>query len=135
LSSLQQAEDEAAQIQGRDPKPVAIDEGAEEGEYGYYDGSTIYIGEHSLNNDDVSEVANTLAHEGRHAYQDYAIEHPGFHPDTGEVQSWEENQQPGNYVKPDQGQAAYLNQPVERDAWPYGDRIANGVYGVEAIDE
>jgi len=37
------------------------------------------------------ELIDTIAHEGRHAYQHYAIEHPGFHPNTHEVDAWREN--------------------------------------------
>jgi len=135
LSALQRAENEAARIQGRDPLSVALDAGAPSEEKGYYNDEQILIGEHSLNNDDVSEIANTLAHEGRHAYQDYAIEHPNFHPDADDVQSWRENMQPRAYIPPEQGYQQYRNQPIERDAWSFGNNITNGVYGAKENNE
>jgi len=138
LATLQKAENGAANIQGRDPMPVTLDTEARPEEKGYYDGERIRIGEYSLNNDDVSEVANTLAHEGRHAYQDYAIEHPGFHSDGDDVRSWRENMQPGNYVEPDDQRFnydEYRNQPIERDAFRYGDTIEQGVYGTGRDNE
>ncbi len=133
LATLQQAEDAAASIQGRDPMPVGVDSDVDDDVYGYYDGDRIAIGEYSLNNHDVSDVANTVAHEGRHAYQDYAVEHPGFHANDDEVQSWKENMEPGNYISPEEDPEGYRDQPIERDAWGYGDRVTAGVYGARGL--
>ena len=126
--ALQQAENEAARIQGRHPLPIVIDHAAGEVDYGYYDGHTINIGKYSLDNDAVHDIANTLAHEGRHAYQDYAIAHPGLHNSDEEVRAWEENMRPGGYIMFENDPEGYYAQPVEVDARSYGDRIMFGVY-------
>ncbi|MCA1597465.1 MAG: hypothetical protein LC769_00330 [Chloroflexi bacterium] len=128
MVALQQAEDEAAHIQGRHPLPVVIDYQAGAVDYGYYDGHAINIGKYSLDNDAVPEIANTLAHEGRHAYQDYAITYPGLHDSDEEVRAWEENMRPRNYVMFEDDPEGYYAQPVEADAWSFGDRIMSGVY-------
>ena len=65
------------------------------------------------------DVIDTIAHEGRHAYQHYAVEHPGFHPDEHEVEYWRANFE--TYLQPNlYGFDAYWMQPVEVDARRYG---------------
>ena len=100
-------------------------------EYGHYNPEThqISIGSYSLQHDDVKEVVDTTAHEGRHAYQHYAIENPGFHPDARQVEEWRENLTPDNYWRYEDDPVEYANQPVEKDAWRYGRSIARGLYG------
>ena len=131
LAALQGAEDAIAGIQRRDPLPVRVQEGAREGDYGGYNGHEILIGKDSIGNEPVNEVVNTLAHEGRHAYQDYAMEHPDVHHDPKEVAAWRYNIYDTGYIEPEVDPVGYRNQPVEADAWAYGDRIEAGVYGGE----
>ncbi len=131
LVALQETENTIAGIQGRASLPVRVWKGGEEGEYGGYNGYEILIGEYSIENDSVNEVVNTLAHEGRHAYQDYAIEHPDVHHDPDEVAAWRDNIYSAGYIDPDDDPIGYRNQPVEGDAWAYGDRIEAGIYGGE----
>lgn len=129
LAALQEAENMIAGVQGRDPLPVRVQEGAGEGEYGGYNGREILVGQRSIEKGPVNEVVNTLAHEGRHAYQDYAMEHPDVHHDPDEVAAWRANIHVTGYIDPEVDPVAYRNQPVEADAWAYGDRIEAGVYG------
>jgi len=130
LQTLRSAAEELGKIDGR-PPPAITSKTAGAGVYGSYNASThtITFGSHSLNNDPVHEVVNTLVHEDRHAYQHYAIQHPEVHPDPQQVADWKHNFEPGNYVTPQQSATRYRRQPVERDAWDQGDRIAGRMYG------
>ena len=58
------------------------------------------------------QVFDTVAHEGYHAYQSYALEHPEVHADKAQLREWALNE--GKYY--DNGDK-YLIQPQERDAW------------------
>lgn len=74
------------------------------------------------------DLLDTVAHEGRHAYQHYAITHDGFHPNQAEVSQWRENMMPGNYVDGTKvGYHFYRNQPIEADSFAYGDRFSDAV--------
>jgi len=128
-SVLQDIEIPMADVQGRPPAEVAIYPDPP-GECGYYDPHTsqIQISDRHLMNDLMHDVVETVVHEGRHAYQYRAIANPGFHDDPAEVEAWRDNLE--NYLDPQlYGYEKYYNQPVERDAWSYGARIADGVYG------
>lgn len=120
LEALQTLECKLAEIQGRDPVLVLYSETP--GENGHYDPETRTI---TLNAEQLSnprqrlELVDTIAHEGRHAYQHYATEHPGFHPDAREVEAWRENfVHYRNGTK--EGLLDYRLQPIEADAWSYG---------------
>ena len=63
------------------------------------------------------QLFDTIAHEGYHAYQGYAIKHPGFHKDMKQVKEWAINDRNVKYFR--RGDE-YLVQPRERDAWKYG---------------
>ncbi|WP_371367072.1 hypothetical protein SRRS_11820 [Sporomusa rhizae] len=64
------------------------------------------------------QVIDTVIHEGRHAYQSYAIEHPGKHPNKIEEEKWRENDL--GYIKADpQNLYKYRFQALERDAYDY----------------
>lgn len=122
LEALQTLESKLAEIQGRDPVPVFATETP--GKNGSYDPETRSI---TLNMEQLSDpkarlnLIDTIAHEGRHAYQHWAVEHPGFHPNDKEVEAWRENMKPGNYVDGSKdGLMAYRLQPIEADAWKYG---------------
>ena len=71
------------------------------------------------------ELFDTIAHEGYHAYQNYAIEHPGFHKDVKQVKEWAINDE--NVKIFDEGDE-YLVQPQERDAWKYGSEKTREAY-------
>ncbi len=131
LSSLQDVENRMAGLQDR-PSAEVVSREAGPGEFGSYnpEANQISIGSYSLQNDDVKEVVDTTVHEGWHAYQHYAVENPEVHPDAAEVEAWRENFDDYMTVD-DYGQELYQSQPVEADAWRYGRRIANGLYGGE----
>ena len=122
LEALQTLECKLAEIQGRDPVPVFASETP--GENGHYDPATrsITLNIQQLENPKFRlDLVDTIAHEGRHAYQHYAVEHPGFHPNSQEVEAWRENMKTGNYVDgTTDGLLAYRLQPLEADAWQYG---------------
>jgi hypothetical protein len=130
LEMLQTVEDRMAAIQGRpavEIKPTELTPGT----YGYYDGQRITINAADLNGNQmqVSEFVDTIVHEGRHAYQDYAITNPGIVSDPAVVAAWTENMQPGNYLTAEEyGQEAYLNQPVEADAWSYASQVTSALF-------
>lgn len=120
LEALQTIECKLAEIQGRDP--VRVLASTIPGENGHYDPLTRTI---TVNVEQLSdakarlELIDTIAHEGRHAYQHYAIEHPGFHPNKQEVDAWRENFK--NYRDGKKfGFLDYRLQPVEADAWNFG---------------
>ena len=119
LGVLQLVENNLAEVQGRPSvgiTPIELPANA----FGQFDGTQIQINQDHLtgNSIDVREMIDTIVHEGRHAYQSYAIEHPGFHSDSDQVQSWADNFQPENYLTVEQyGQEMYQNQPIEADAW------------------
>lgn len=131
LEVLQNVEDRMATIQGRpavEIKPTELSPGT----YGYYDGQGITINAADLNGNQmhISEFVDTIVHEGRHAYQDFAIANPGTVSDPAIVAAWAENMQPGNYLTAeDYGQEAYLNQPVEADAWNYAGQVTAALFG------
>lgn len=75
-----------------------------------------------------SDNANTLAHEGYHAYQDYAERHSDLHADQAQLERWMNNDAEGNYIPYEQDPEGYAAQPVEADAFAYGDRVEHLLY-------
>jgi len=135
LGVLQETEDVIADIHGRPSVEVEVDDSAPKGVFGGYnpENNTIAISGWHIDSDDVHEVADTMVHEGRHAYQEYAMQNPGFHPDADEVEDWRENSR--NYLDAETyGQEAYQNQPLEADAWENGSAIADRLYGTQNQD-
>jgi hypothetical protein len=129
LDALQSVEYIMADVQGRPPlsvMPVEMDQNT----FGQFDGSAIQINSSMLESNDLpaSEFIDTVVHEGRHAYQYYAINHPGFESDPALTQSWAENFKPGNYLSAQEyGQELYIKQPVEADAWNYSALVIAGM--------
>lgn len=132
LEVAQEIEDTMAEIQGRPPMEIEVDPSLKPGEYGGYDGHRIIVSDWSLQSNNVKELVDTIVHEGRHAYQEYAILTPDFHSNESEVTDWGGNfpEYGGTYYDASTyGQEIYESQPIEADAWSYGSRIANGIYG------
>lgn len=130
LETLQNVENQMAEVQGR---PALGIENSDLGSnvFGQYDGDKIQINNEILANNDtsVNEIVDTIVHEGRHAYQDYAVNNPGFDSNTELVNQWAENFEPGNYLTSEEfGYEMYQNQPVEADAWSYASRITSAIY-------
>lgn len=76
------------------------------------------------------EVMKTIMHESRHAYQDFAIKHweeGKVSVDEATVRIWKDNF--AHYISPEYDFEAYCNQPVEKDANDFADRMyENGMY-------
>jgi hypothetical protein len=113
-----------AEIQERPAMPIVIED--LDGAVGQYDGESIVLDPDHVKGDDVSEVVDTIVHEGRHAYQDHLVQNPEAASDLSVVSAWDQNMQPGGYVS--QGQE-YFTQPIEADAWDYAGDIKAGVFG------
>ncbi len=79
---------------------------------------------------DLPEVVDTVAHEGRHAYQCRAVETPGLHHDEAEVEQWRRNID--HYIRPEQDPRGYEEQPLEKDAFAFGRRVRAGLFAGEA---
>ena len=142
---LQQLENHFAAEQGRPAvKVLPISSKEARGAYGGYDPdkNVIYINRdlveygtlvgpvdinHPTQLDANMQLFDTIAHEGYHAYQGYAIKHPGFHKDMKQVKEWAINDRNVKYFR--RGDE-YLVQPRERDAWKYGSEKTR-----EAFDE
>jgi len=123
MATLREVEAINAEAQGRTvvplqsaPMPASV--------YGGYSerNHAITINSAHVQSNDVREVLDTILHEGRHAYQHYAIQHPGTHPDPAEVERWRDNFD--NYLLPElYGQQVYESQPVEADARRYASEV------------
>ena len=123
ISTLQGVEDAVAGVQGRSPMRVTMDQ-LPSNLVGQYDPATgtIRMNVDALDGSvDQQRMLEAVLHEGRHAYQAWAIDNPGFHPDAGQVTGWDDNWRA--YVQPsptDQAQfARYWEQPLEGDARSY----------------
>jgi len=124
--ALQKVEDTVAAIQGRPSVPV-IAVAMADNQYGCFDGSVIRVNVNHLKTLSVNDCVDTVLHEGRHAYQRYAVDHPGFHFDPVEVRNWSDNF--SHYRSATlYGYAAYSNQPLEASARQYASSILNRVY-------
>ena len=75
------------------------------------------------------QIYDTVAHEGYHAYQSYAISHPEVHADKEQLRQWSLNDSgkfidghfESNYYAFDNDRDKYRIQPLERDAYNYGE--------------
>jgi hypothetical protein len=134
LSALQEVEQRLAAVEGRPAVEVVA---AVLGPHtnGEYDFREIRISAERLSQDDVAGLVETVAHEGRHCYQHYAIWYPWRHHDQAEVQAWRVNFEPGNYLTADKyGYELYRNQPIEADAWAFAEAIRKGLYGTQGAE-
>lgn len=129
--SLLELENRLAEIQGRPTADVRFVRysGENAGTFGEYrpDENRILLNVDFVRDDqEPTESINTIAHEGRHAYQSHAITHEGFHPDRDEVERWRAND--GDYLSYIKvGEKRYREQPLEADAWPFGDYVAQSL--------
>ena len=132
LGVLQGVENSMAEIQGRQPVEILPEE-LPENVFGGYDPVTqmININSSHLHSDmPVQEYVDTVVHEGRHAYQDFAVRNPQVVSDVAVVNAWVENMHDYHTAEL-YGQEEYTNQPVEADAWNYAGEIRHGIYGNE----
>ncbi|NMC59235.1 MAG: hypothetical protein GYA51_07625 [Candidatus Methanofastidiosa archaeon] len=130
LNTLQGIENQMAEIQGRESLPIIADHDLDQNVCGGYNGSEIHINsDHIAGDQPVEENVDTIIHEGRHAFQDFAVQNPGVVSDNSVVDQWAENLELGNYLSAElYGQAVYENQPIEADANSYASSIIDGLY-------
>lgn len=140
--AVQALENDFAFQQGRPAKEISVGP-IENNNYGGWDKSAdkIFLNENLLTNDSLfndpyvdpmpdanMQIFDTIAHEGYHAYQSFALEHPDVHSDKKQLREWALNE--GRYFN-DNGR--YLIQPQERDAWNYGYQSTTAAFrGIEA---
>lgn len=75
-----------------------------------------------LMEDDPQQIMETIMHESRHAYQDFAVNHPEqVSVDEETIKNWENNFT--HYIRPEFDFEAYVNQPVEADANDFSERM------------
>jgi hypothetical protein len=119
---LQEVEARLAERAGRPAVPVVVEQ-IERDKYGYFDGTAIHVNVSHLS--DLAETIDTVAHEGRHAYQHHAVEHSEFHPYADQILAWKKNFE--KYVDGRFDPEGYRKQPVEADAWAFGRAIRDGL--------
>jgi hypothetical protein len=129
----QELETRLAEIQGRPPSRLRFDDELAQplpwNENGHFNPATkeIMINVNRLREESPQRLINVVAHEGRHAYQTHAIEvDASIHHDQREVAAWRANDT--NYITYDPAQGNYedyYNQPLEADAFSYGDFVAD----------
>ncbi len=128
LDTLQSVEYTLAEYQDRPALSVVADIVDNPSIYGSYDGDTIHINAiHIYGETTVIDMTNTVAHEGRHAFQDYATNHTEvLEVSSVTVEAWQDNME--NYLSADQyGYEAYYNQPVEADARNWADSLIDEI--------
>ena len=140
--AIQALENDFAFQQGRPAKEVSAGP-LKDGCYGGWNtrADKIFLNENLLKNDSLfndpyaapmpdanMQIFDTIAHEGYHAYQSFALEHPDVHSDKEQLREWALNE--GKYFE--EGNQYYI-QPQERDAWNYGYRSTTAAFqGIEA---
>lgn len=75
-----------------------------------------------LHDSNPKQLMETILHESRHAYQDYAINNPEkVSVDADTIRVWKNNFE--HYINPEFDYEAYFNQPVEADANDFAERM------------
>ena len=134
LDAMQQLEDFTAAQEGR-PSLVVMPETMDPDSYGYYKNGAgcIYINENLLSHNNLMgagsspledgniQAFNTVLHEGRHGFEDYAVHNPdkvSVPPD--QLKDWALND--GRYFGPDRySYDHYRANAVEQDAHNFAD--------------
>lgn len=99
-------------------------EGMEPNNLGAFNPATkqIELNADLLLENDPQIVMETIMHESRHAYQDFAINNPEqVSVEKETLNLWEHNF--NNYISPEFDFEAYVNQPVEADANEFSERM------------
>lgn len=77
--------------------------------------NTITLNSRLLITENPQELMDTILHESRHAFQQYAVENPDrVSVDRETVALWKDNMD--YYIRPEWDYEAYKNQPIEADA-------------------
>ncbi len=111
MAVLQKCQDVIARVEGRsDETPQVRDfEHPDWGAVYYKTENQILINTEVLKNDDPYVAFGKLMHESHHAYIEYAMNHPGFHP-GGEMTEWKED-----YPNTSHDSPMYKWSTIERD--------------------
>ena len=93
---------------------------------------TMRINERLLESDRPDQALKTYAHEWFHSYQNQQAElydsrfrhlcHNGE-----QAREWSDNLKPGKYISPKEDFRGYLNQPLERDARIFAERMRSAL--------
>ncbi|AUS09989.1 hypothetical protein C1X05_14905 [Laceyella sacchari] len=138
--NLQLVEDYYSKIQNRKPECLVLFQNLKEDIMGGYSKNVIrlnkdYIQDHPQTLDKKDPLRkylnyaclDTIIHEGRHAYQDYACNNSNLHPDQKTVEKWKRNSpQFGTYITNDKG--IYRFQARERDSHEYAFSQLKNIY-------
>lgn len=86
--------------------------------------NTITLNSRLLENDNPQTTMETILHESRHAFQQYAVDHPWrVNVDYNTIATWEDNF--NYYIRPEWDFEAYEKQPLEADANLYAEKVMN----------
>lgn len=136
LATLQAVERVVAQIQERPRVPIILGH-LGPGVCGEFDGYVIRIDETHMREQAFEAVLDTVVHEGRHAFQLYAVLTEGIYPDAQEVERWARNFYgtvdyggEGGTVDWDQ----YTSQATELDARSYATAVMDALKTPERAD-
>lgn len=123
---LTQLENKIAHIEHRPPAHVQIRH-LSKNTFGAQKNGIIYIDINQIessfhDNIIIAKILNTLAHEGRHAYQEFNAFKRKVHPWHSEIVSWRDNFM--NYKDPREvGFYEYWSQPIEKDARGFANAV------------
>lgn len=136
VETMQRVENYEAREANRPPAHVELRE-MKPAQRGSYDPETHTIAQNRdmvVLMDDPHMALNNVLHEGRHAYQYDAVEHPGRHQELSLNEHLTFRQGIGSYTPPEKDFYAYYNNPVERDARDYAQARAKE-YGLSESRE
>ncbi|HNR95919.1 MAG TPA: WXG100 family type VII secretion target [Anaerolineae bacterium] len=126
LQVLQTVENKLAEAQGRPAVTIELADldANQRGEFS--DNEKIRINKDHLSSGDLHSVLDTVGHEGRHAYQWWVVQNKGVEEEEQRFKEWSDNVADGNYLRAEEvGFRRYRLQPVEYDAFRYGDLVAD----------
>ena len=128
MQSLRTLETRMAEIQGRPPVRVVFEEMDSAGFYVPSEQCLHVNIEHVKDPRYRLEVIDTIAHEGQHALQHFAVEHPELFPHLQDVIPYWRANMANAYFEPKYigevfGPEFYYNQPLELNAWERGMQI------------
>jgi len=95
--------------------------------------NSIEINAYHLGEKSSDRCLDTILHEGRHAYQQNAVNGNIDHHPSSELKSWQKNMKPGNYISPEQNIKGYYRQPIEADAREYADITTRQIQAEQKI--
>ena len=128
-SALEELEQRVAAAQGRNPLPVVSAELAAgcSASFRRCD-PVIALSRPRLQAAGPRSLMGDVLHQGRHAYQCHAVQHPGYHPDPAQTSAWMRNFD--GYLDPGRvGLRRYRRQPVEADAIAFAGAVVASLLG------